>query len=122
MDLYRFSVEVSLTVEHPLFWRWKPKWKTGHLCIWLFAACSDDAKERAESILSQLPYEAAGESSCVLASEARRLATEAPKGVAEHEKCRETEARELGIAISVHAMPVHGESFLEAIPDSPQPT
>jgi hypothetical protein len=57
MNLRRITMKVRPAVDHPTFW----DWQAGFLNMWLFSESDDDAVERADTILSQLPYESVEE-------------------------------------------------------------
>lgn len=115
MDLYRVAIKASPAVEHPLFW----EWKTGYLCMWLYAQSREEAEERADKIIAQLPYEPTGEKHCELASEPRPLTWKFPVAT-ELEEWGKRRAEEVGLGLLLHCMPLESESFPETIPDGQQ--
>lgn len=88
MELFRSTIRVRPSVAHPLYY----DWQFGYLSIWLFGESSDDASERAEQILEQLPYETVGEWSKCQAANA--VAPESEKVAA-----AEKEAAQMGLAL-----------------------
>jgi hypothetical protein len=79
---------------HPMFF----EWQFGRLYMWLFASSDDDAKERAEVIVDQLPYELAGTWCKSLPADDPILQEPQMIPIAR-------EARHTGLALSVAYMP-----------------
>jgi hypothetical protein len=88
LKLLHLTFKVRPAAEHPLFW----DWQFGFLSIWLFGSSDEDAIERAERVLEQLPYERVGDSVSVRNRESET------SGVAEFQRLEKL-ARQVGLAL-----------------------
>jgi hypothetical protein len=103
MELRRVTMNVRPAVDHPLYY----EWGAGFLDMWIFSSSDEDVIERAEAILSHLPYERVG-SDCSI-----RDCVE-PSATAEWRAC-EASARKIGFSMFLSSIEpgLEGDDFDE---------